>query len=423
MQAGNSPQGRDFAAKRMDAVLCAVSTVEEMKAFRATMRKKVAAAGRDPDSCKVMYVATPTIGESDDEAWERVRRRQAHRKAAPELALAQMGSLTDIDFSVFDIDAPIGELTTNGQQGTLKRFLKQGATLREIAQNYKYSYEDLVGTPDKVAGQMAELMEEVGGDGFVFTGNLTRRYIAEITDGLVPALQRRGVVRRAYEHQHFRDNLLGLLMPPLGKMILRRLLWVFPVAFGVVTMTFFMARVLNGDPTELYAPPEATDALRAEIRARLGLADPLPLQFVNYHLRTRCASISASPSPPARTSRPTCGIGCPPRSELGLVGLSLGIAVGIPLGVLAAVHRERWPDFLVRGTTLSGMALPQFWVGLVLDQHLLRRPALAAGTGRSPADRHRAPAQDHRLPAGRHAARRPGRTCGGWRRSRSPCRR
>ena len=120
-----------------------------------------------------------------------------------------MGSLTDIDFSVFDIDAPIGELTTNGQQGTLKRFLKQGATLREIAQNYKYSYEDLVGTPDKVAAQMAELMEEVGGDGFVFTGNLTRRYIAEITDGLVPALQRRGVVRGAYEYQHFRDNLLA----------------------------------------------------------------------------------------------------------------------------------------------------------------------------------------------------------------------
>ena len=56
---------------------------------------------------------------------------------------------------------------------------------------------------------MADLMEEVGGDGFVFTGNLTRRYIAEITDGLVPALQRRGATRRAYEHAHFRDNLLA----------------------------------------------------------------------------------------------------------------------------------------------------------------------------------------------------------------------
>jgi ABC-type dipeptide/oligopeptide/nickel transport system permease component len=67
-----------------------------------------------------------------------------------------------------------------------------------------------------------------------------------------------------------------------GRMILRRLLWVFPVAFGVVTLTFFMARVFNGDPTELYAPPEATDALRAQIRAQLGLADPLPVQYFHY---------------------------------------------------------------------------------------------------------------------------------------------
>ena len=45
-----------------------------------------------------------------------------------------------------------------------------------------------------------------------------------------------------------------------------------------------MARVFNGDPTELYAPPEATDALRAQIRAKLGLADPLPVQYANYLL-------------------------------------------------------------------------------------------------------------------------------------------
>jgi len=209
VQAGGSPQGQNFAAKHMDAVLCAVSTIDEMKIFRSDLRQRVAAAGRDPDTCKVFYVILPTVGETDDEAHDRVRRRQTHREAAPELALAQMGSLTDIDFSTFDIDAPIGELTTNGQQGTLKRFLKQGRTLREIAHNYRYGYEDLVGTPATVAAQMAELMQEVGGDGFVFTGNLTRRYIAEVTDGIAPALQRMGLVRTAYEHPHFRDNLFA----------------------------------------------------------------------------------------------------------------------------------------------------------------------------------------------------------------------
>ena len=209
VQAGGSPQGRQFAARHMDSVIAAVGTVAEMKAFRTDLRQRVAAAGRDPDSCKLFFVIQPTLGETSDEARERAVRRQAQREAHPELALAQMGTLTDIDFSAFDIDAPIGELTTTGQQGTLKRFLAQGRTLREIARNYRYGFEDLVGTPEHVAGAMAEVMQEVGGDGFMFSGPVTRRHLAEITDGVVPELQRQGLVRRAYEHRHFRDNLMA----------------------------------------------------------------------------------------------------------------------------------------------------------------------------------------------------------------------
>ena len=210
VQAGGSPQGQQFAAKHMDSVIAAVSTVGEMKMFRGDLRKRLVAEGRDPESCKLFFVISPTLGETNGEAQERFRRRQAQREAAPELTLAQMGSLTDIDFSTFDLDASIGELSTNGQQGTLKRFLAQGRTLREIAGNYRYGLEDIVvGTADHVAGVMAEVMEEVGGDGFMFSGPVTRRFVAEVTDGVVPALQRRGLVRTAYEHQHFRDNLLA----------------------------------------------------------------------------------------------------------------------------------------------------------------------------------------------------------------------
>ena len=203
-------------------------------------------------------------------------------------------------------------------------------------------------------------------------------------------------------------------MPPLGKMILRRMLWVFPVAFGVVTMTFFMARVLNGDPTELYAPPEATDALRAEIRARLGLADPLPVQFVNYlwcaaALRLRHFFHHR----PERRVRP--------------VGPAAGDA-GAGLRRAGTGHRLRHSPR--RAGRRASRALARFpgarhdlerhGAAAVLgragaDQHLLRRPALAAGTGRPPADRHRPAAQDHGLPADRHAARRQAWTCGGWR--------
>jgi long-chain alkane monooxygenase len=208
MQAGSSPQGRKFAAQHMDCVLAAYSTAAEMKAFRADMRKRLVAQGRDPDSCKVMFVIAPTLGETNQEAEERYCRKQEAKAANPEMVLAGMASLTDIDFSRFDLDAPVEELTTNGQQGTLKQFLSQGATLREIARNYRYGMDDLVGTPDAVAGMLAEVMVEVGGDGFMVTGPLTRRYVTEITDGLVPALQQRGLMRTAYAHAQFRDNLL-----------------------------------------------------------------------------------------------------------------------------------------------------------------------------------------------------------------------
>lgn len=206
VQAGGSPQGQDFASKHMDAVISAMGTVEEMKAFRAGFRERLAKAGRDPDSCKIMFVCSPTLAETNEEAQEHYKARQQRKD--PAVVLAAMGSLVDIDFSKFDLDEPIADMTTNGQQGTFKRFLNQGKTLREIAINYRYGLEDLVGTPDHVAGQMAEVMEEVKGDGFMMSGTLNRRYLAEISDGLVPALQKKGVVRDGYSHMHFRDNLL-----------------------------------------------------------------------------------------------------------------------------------------------------------------------------------------------------------------------
>src|SRR5260370_26651003 len=120
---------------------------------------------------------------------------------------------------------------------------------------------------------------------------------------------------------------------PRGRMILRRLLWVFPVAFGVVTLTFFMARVFNGDPTALYAPPEATDALRAQIRAQLGLADPLPVQYFHYLadlLRfTLGTSFTTAPRVAADLSDRL-----PAPLGLGLVGLTPGLVVGLPLDAL-----------------------------------------------------------------------------------------
>jgi alkanesulfonate monooxygenase SsuD/methylene tetrahydromethanopterin reductase-like flavin-dependent oxidoreductase (luciferase family) len=161
----------------------------------------------------VLYLVSPLLGETAEDARELVRRRNEGAARNLDISLARFGWITNIDFSRFDLDAPVGELTTNGHQESLRQFLVGAGkrTLREAMLDYSTSGQsmDLVGTPDQVAGQMAEAMEEVGGDGFLFSmSNVSRRTMAEITDGLIPALQRRGLVRRAYAHKQLRDNLL-----------------------------------------------------------------------------------------------------------------------------------------------------------------------------------------------------------------------
>jgi hypothetical protein len=132
-----------------------------------------------------------------DEAQDRARQREPNAAQHLDARLAQLGWITNIDFSTFDLDQPVGELTTNGHQQSLAQSLRKAGkrTLREAIISYTSGGAsiDLVATPDQVAAQMGEVMEEVGGDGFLFPmPNVNRRTIAEITDGLVPALQQPG---------------------------------------------------------------------------------------------------------------------------------------------------------------------------------------------------------------------------------------
>jgi alkanesulfonate monooxygenase SsuD/methylene tetrahydromethanopterin reductase-like flavin-dependent oxidoreductase (luciferase family) len=80
-----------------------------------------------------------------------------------------------------------------------------------VKEGGKSSCVDAVGTPEQVADRMAEVMEHVGGDGFLLKHpfhNISRRYILEVTEGLVPALQRRGLVRTEYTKPTLRETLV-----------------------------------------------------------------------------------------------------------------------------------------------------------------------------------------------------------------------
>jgi alkanesulfonate monooxygenase SsuD/methylene tetrahydromethanopterin reductase-like flavin-dependent oxidoreductase (luciferase family) len=162
----------------------------------------------------VLFLVAPIIAETDDEAQEKKRLRAARAEAQIPQRLAHLGKITNIDFGRFDLDQPLPEdVTTNGHQQTLDEFRRKyaGRTLRKamLDHNATELSVELVGTPDSLAARMGEVMEEVGGDGFLVSlPNVSRRTLAEVEDGLVPALQDRGLVRAAYTHRYFRDNLL-----------------------------------------------------------------------------------------------------------------------------------------------------------------------------------------------------------------------
>ena len=213
VQAGGSPRGRKFAAETADSIIAWSSSVASMKSYREDVRKHAAAAGRNPDDIKVLFLVSPMIGATEAAARDKVRAIVE----APnyfEKALAMISAITDIDFSKFDLDKELPRLTTNGEQGSLDAFCQWGSgkTLRQLAlEQITRGIDGLVGTPDQVATRLGAIMEEVGGDGFLITRPnttlISRHYITDICEGLVPALQRRGLVRTEYTRTMLRDTL------------------------------------------------------------------------------------------------------------------------------------------------------------------------------------------------------------------------
>ncbi|WP_438391781.1 NtaA/DmoA family FMN-dependent monooxygenase [Caballeronia sp. DA-9] len=208
-QAGGSPRGRQFAARWAETIIGTARSVASMKAFRDDIRAKAREAGRDPDGIKVLFLITPIVDESRESAELRRRAQIEDTERHLDAHIASLARLSGIDFSKFDLDEPLPELTSNGHQTLVAQYT--GRTLREISSSGKMlSDVNLVGTASDVAARLSEIVDEVGGDGFLLMDpDLTRRYIAEITDGLVPELQRLGVVRKHYEHERFRDNLMA----------------------------------------------------------------------------------------------------------------------------------------------------------------------------------------------------------------------
>jgi peptide/nickel transport system permease protein len=136
--------------------------------------------------------------------------------------------------------------------------------------------------------------------------------------------------------------------------------------FGLLCLTFAIAHVVPGDPARLAAGPDANAAMVETIRAKYGLDQPLRVQFVRY-LRGLAAGDLGESLRSRNPVREDLARYFPNSFELVTLALLLAVLVGIPLGMVAAVYRDTWIDHWARVFSVSGVALPAFWLGLMLQ--------------------------------------------------------
>ena len=163
--------------------------------------------------------------------------------------------------------------------------------------------------------------------------------------------------------------------------VAKRLLSLVLVVIGVIFITYAIAYVIPGDPARMVAGPNADAAKVAEIRSELGLDEPFLVQFGRYTARLLQGDFGRS----IQTGRPVSQDlfeRFPATIELMLAALVLSLVIGVPLGVMAAVHRNRWPDILARTVAVAGISIPSFWLALALLLLFYGKLDLVPGSGR-----------------------------------------
>lgn len=151
----------------------------------------------------------------------------------------------------------------------------------------------------------------------------------------------------------------------MAKYLLLRLADAVPTIFLVLLLVFIAMRILPGDPAVAALGEMATPEQLALFRDRMGLNDPLWLQFFNFLKGVLTLDLGTS----MMNNQDVVGLillNLPYTIELTIVAMLIGLTVGVPLGVLAATNRNKLPDSGVRVFSLIGYAIPDFYLGALL---------------------------------------------------------
>lgn len=180
--------------------------------------------------------------------------------------------------------------------------------------------------------------------------------------------------------------------------VLKRLGFAVITLFAVLTIVFFIVRVLPGDPAMAILGDQASQEALVALRARLGLDQPLHAQYLEFLSGVVVGDWGVSMVSGRPVIQEILKV-LPATLELTLVSLILGAIVGIPLGVWSAVRRNKLPDYITRMASLLGLSFPAFVSAvlllLVFAIHLRWFPVISSGQGTTLGERLR----DLALPA------------------------
>jgi long-chain alkane monooxygenase len=210
LQAGTSPQGRDFAARYADGIFAIQPRPEDARDYLRSIKERMQELGRDPRSCKILFGAQPIIGR--DKADARAKQQQHNDLVQLEGGKAILSGHLDFDLSRIPDDAIMLERPEPELKRHRTRYRDSDGrpmTMAEVAKRHGQSVglPQIVGTAKSIADQLEEFMAIAGGDGFMLSPIYCPGAIEEFVEDVVPILQRRGSIRTEYTSRTLKGHL------------------------------------------------------------------------------------------------------------------------------------------------------------------------------------------------------------------------
>jgi ABC-type dipeptide/oligopeptide/nickel transport system permease component len=161
----------------------------------------------------------------------------------------------------------------------------------------------------------------------------------------------------------------------------KRILLMIPILIGMSLLTFFISNTIPGDPARLIAGTHAAPQVIEQLREKMGLNDPVYVQYFHYILNFLKGDFGLS----LYSQQPVIKdlkIYFPATLELTFFSMLISILVGIPFGLISAQKRDKWPDQVTRLMALMGVAMPAFWLGIILLLFFYLKLGILPGSGR-----------------------------------------